>query len=177
MGDCDLLRTHQLAIPLPLSSFHSVKCSFRHWMRAFSPPNLPAHASKINSHQWYAVLMNKFHFRVHFHFCLGVNLPFKARLHVSSLFPSPSRSKFIIVSMETDNLTDRMGTQCKFDGDNDGDRDGTCKLTLISSTKWWTWLWGKRSAKLNYSLINVGDITSPCQQNWSLMWLVVRGTT
>ena len=70
---------------------------------------------------------------------------FKACLHVPSTFPcpSPSPSKFIIVSMETDRLMDRMGSvpilpvkwtitigiMLYFDGDGDrhGDGDGTCK--------------------------------------------------
>ena len=82
--------------------------------------------------------------------------PFKACLHVPSPSPCPSLSpsKFNIVSMETDHLTDRMGsvpilpikrtmtkgTMLNFDGDGDGDGDGhgdghgdgdgTCKQTF-----------------------------------------------
>ena len=62
----------------------------------------------------------------------------KACLHVPS--PSPSLSKFNIVSMETDHLIDRMGsvpilsikrtitigTMLYFDSDGDGDGDGMC---------------------------------------------------
>ena len=75
-------------------------------------------------------------------------LKLKACLHVPSTFacPSPSPSKFIIVSMETDRLMDRMGSvpilpvkwtitigiMLYFDGDGDrhGDGDGTCKQAL-----------------------------------------------
>ena len=75
----------------------------------------------------------------------------KARLHVSSPFPSPSTSKFIIVPMERNELFDRQNgyrthsihqtspspfTQCKLDGDKDQDADwdGTCKQALNSNT-------------------------------------------
>ena len=49
---------------------------------------------------------------------------------------SKSPSKFNIVSMETNHLTDRLSLEpihCKFDGGCDGDKDGDgmCKLTLI----------------------------------------------
>ena len=73
-------------------------------------------------------------------------LKLKACLHVPSTFPCPSPSKFIIVSMETDRLMDRMGSvpilpvkwtitigiMLYFDGDGDrhGDGDGTCKQAL-----------------------------------------------
>ena len=74
---------------------------------------------------------------------------FKACLHVPSLSPcpSPSPSKFIIVPMETDCLTGRMGTEPILpvkrtitigvmlhfdrDGHGHGDRDGTCKLVFM----------------------------------------------
>ena len=62
------------------------------------------------------------------------------------LLLSPSPSKFIIVPMETDRLTDRLGSECilsvkrtitihtmlNFDGDFDGHGhgDGMCKQTL-----------------------------------------------
>ena len=53
----------------------------------------------------------------------------EACLHVPSPSPcsSPSPSKFIIVSMETDRLMDRTGVMLYFDGDGHGDGDGTCK--------------------------------------------------
>ena len=60
------------------------------------------------------------------------------------LLLSPSPSKFNIVPMETDRLTDRLGserilsvkrtitihTMLNFDGDLDGHGDGICKQTL-----------------------------------------------
>ena len=79
-------------------------------------------------------------------------LKLKACLHVPSTFPcqSPSPSKFIIVSMETDRLMDRMGSvpilpikqtitigiMLYFDGDRDGHRDGdgTCKQAFGHAT-------------------------------------------
>ena len=65
-------------------------------------------------------------------------------LHIPSPCPSMSPSKFIILSMETEHVTDRMGSepiltvnssyiQWKFDGDIDGhgDGDSMCKQSLM----------------------------------------------